>query len=93
MVLPIAPPIRTDMRLEINRFISFETFPPNNVSGLRLAKDGFFYTCCAEIVKCFCCRRSYSQWHTDDVMFRTGCFMHAPNCTFMLGTDCSNVPM
>ncbi|KAH3795645.1 hypothetical protein DPMN_149200 [Dreissena polymorpha] len=93
MVLPVAARIESDMREERSRFVTFANFPPRNVSGLRLAQAGFFYTGCDEIVKCFCCHRYYSRWHTDDVIFRTGSFMHAADCAFMLGTDSSNVPM
>ncbi|KAH3795704.1 hypothetical protein DPMN_149261 [Dreissena polymorpha] len=91
MVLPVAPQIESDMRNELNRFISFERFPPCNAYGLRLAQAGFFYTGCSEIVECFCCHRCYSRWNTDDVIFLTGRFMHAANCAFVLGTDRSNV--
>ncbi|KAH3729692.1 hypothetical protein DPMN_055670 [Dreissena polymorpha] len=61
---------------------------------LRLAQAGFFYTGLGVTVKCFCCRKNYSDCRTNDgILFRTGNFMHETDCDFMLGTDTSNVPM
>ncbi|KAH3729706.1 hypothetical protein DPMN_055684 [Dreissena polymorpha] len=97
MVFPLPPRDveDRDMRFELQRFISFSAFPQSgNVSGLRLAQAGFFYTGLGVTVRCFCCRRNHSDWRTDDgILFRTGNFMHETDCDFMLGTDTSNVPM
>ncbi|KAH3729707.1 hypothetical protein DPMN_055685 [Dreissena polymorpha] len=97
MVFPLPPRDEDDrdMRFESQRFLSFSLFPQcANVSGLRLAQAGFFYTGLGVTVRCFCCRRNHSDWRTDDdTIFRTGNFMHDTDCDFMLGTDSSNVPM
>ncbi|KAH3729686.1 hypothetical protein DPMN_055664 [Dreissena polymorpha] len=97
MVFPLPPrdAVDRDMCFELQRFISYSELPLYaNVSGLRLAQAGFFYTGLGVTVKCFCCRKNYSYWRTDDgTLFRTGNFMHETDCDFMLGTDTSNVPM
>ncbi|KAH3729700.1 hypothetical protein DPMN_055678 [Dreissena polymorpha] len=97
MVFPLPPREEDehDMRSELQRFISFSAFPQYaNVSGLRLAQAGFFYTGLGVTVRCFCCRRNHSDWRTDDGnLFWTGNEMHETDCAFMLGTDTSNVLM
>ncbi|KAH3729924.1 hypothetical protein DPMN_055902 [Dreissena polymorpha] len=97
MMFPLPPRDEDDrdMRFVLQRFISFSAFPQYaNVSGLRLAQAGFFYTRLGVTVKCFCCRRKHSDWRTDDgTLFRTGNFIHVMDCAFMLGTDRRNVPM
>ncbi|XP_052245045.1 baculoviral IAP repeat-containing protein 7-B-like isoform X1 [Dreissena polymorpha] len=70
------------------------TFPQNvNVSGLRLANNGFYFTGRDAIVRCFSCHRYHSDWQTDGVLYQVGYWMHEEDCAFMLEMDSSNVPM
>ena len=83
-----------EMCFETSRFLSFRTFPQNvNVSGLRLANNGFYFTGRDAIVRCFSCHRYHSDWQTDGVLYQVGYWMHEEDCAFMLEMDSSNVPM
>ncbi|KAH3728715.1 hypothetical protein DPMN_054675 [Dreissena polymorpha] len=89
--------MRTDslalMRYEWARLKSFERFEAANVSVIRLAQNGLFYTGTRMTVQCFACGFQYNNWTNDSQVW----MVHErlkPDCTFLSNTSASaNVPI
>ncbi|XP_038606475.1 baculoviral IAP repeat-containing protein 7 isoform X1 [Tachyglossus aculeatus] len=87
--LDVAKP---SMRSEKRRQRTFLQWPSTApVSGLDLAKAGFFFVGPGDSVKCFCCGGILKSWVPgDSPMSEHQRFF--PNCDFVLGKNVGNVP-
>lgn len=77
------------MNIEWQRFISFEKFP-GQVSGLRLAQNGFYYSGINEEVTCFCCGLTNDHWPQNETLSETHRRL-SPHCKFVMDVDDANV--
>lgn len=79
------------MKHEWARFQSFEKFPKSaDVSALRLAQNGFFYTGHGQTVVCFSCGLTNDSWPKNETLVHTHGRL-SPQCRFLKGLDDSNV--
>lgn len=79
------------MKHEWARFQSFENFPKSaDVSAVRLAQNGFFYTGHGQTVACFSCGLANDQWPENETVAYTHGRL-SPQCRFLKGLDNSNV--
>ncbi|KAJ8678631.1 hypothetical protein QAD02_014418 [Eretmocerus hayati] len=82
------------MNYEVNRLQTFHEWPSNSaVSPAPIAKAGFFYTGPAQVVQCFLCGVTVSEWTSGDqavALHQTA----NPDCPFVLNPDDTcNVPL
>ena len=82
------------MNHEINRLQTFHEWPANSaVSPSRIAKAGFFYTGTAQIVQCFLCGTTVSEWNYSDQVMALHRLAN-PECPFVVDpTATCNVPL
>ena len=83
-----------EMRFERSRLSSFtgvyrKTFGPR---PSELAKAGFYYLNMEDVVQCFCCDLTLSQWQEGDNPFELHA-IEAPHCKFIQGLPSGNVPL
>ncbi|XP_060083369.1 E3 ubiquitin-protein ligase XIAP-like [Ylistrum balloti] len=93
MSCPDTSDIDVSLNIEILRIEGFRNFPRSaEVSTIRLAENGFFYTGESDEVECFNCHVRYSGWKRGDIPSH----IHkqiSPNCDFARGKETTNVPL
>jgi hypothetical protein len=82
------------MNFEVNRLRTFQEWPVNYpVCPEELASAGFYYTGQAQVVQCFLCGITISEWNFNDIVI----IRHQqanPECPFVLEPhDTCNVPV
>ncbi|KAL0275463.1 UNVERIFIED_CONTAM: hypothetical protein PYX00_003299 [Menopon gallinae] len=77
---------------ESERIRSFRRWPVKFLNPKDLAKNGFYYTKELDIVKCAFCGVEIGYWEKGDDP-RSDHVKWAPDCDFVNGKDCGNVPL
>ncbi|KAH3728716.1 E3 ubiquitin-protein ligase XIAP-like [Dreissena polymorpha] len=80
-------------RYEWARLRSFETFTASDVSAIRLAQHGFFYSGNGTSVQCYSCGFTFEDWHSSKHVWAIHTTLR-PDCPFVRGDkDADNVPI
>jgi len=78
---------------EANRFRTFgDSWPLSFIRPADLANAGFIYTGQEDIVQCVFCREFIGRWDEEDFPHTEHRSIY-PNCPFVLGRDCGNIPI
>lgn len=82
------------MNHEANRLQTFQEWPANSpVSPSRIAKAGFYYTGQGQVVQCFLCNTTVSEWNFADQAIALHRLSN-PDCPFVLNPLATcNVPL
>ncbi|KAK6994241.1 death-associated inhibitor of apoptosis 1 [Biomphalaria glabrata] len=84
--------LRSIFSREINRLQTFNGYPQDGISAIKLARNGFIYQGHGHEAVCVFCGSRYAEWSTeDDVQMIHRCL--CPQCPMVTGEVVSNISL